>query len=173
MNIFKPVLGNICHSALATLVAVSLVATSANAQAEFDPGECARIQDVDVPFEVTADDGSLSFAGDVVIEISNTSLSVDGAQFARASMVADLHRDLRGFLNRAAQTASASAEFGSDWEAITEKLEAGGETDEATDEFLEALTNMCEAILDLDATQSGVASAFPAFVSPVKISLGE
>ena len=153
--------------------AALLCGGAANAQTEFDPGECARIQNVDVPFEVAAEDDSLSFTGGLNITVSDSELVVGSVSFNNPGLASNLHKDLRSFLSRAAAMAPVASGFDSDWEAIAERLSAGEAPDDVTKEFLTAITNMCEAILALDASQSAVSAAFPAFIAPVEISLSE
>ena len=155
------------------LAATTLCGELAHAQSEFDPNECARIQDVKVPFEVSVDDTSLTFTGDTDIKVSDTRLIVDDVRFDDPALAARLHGDLRSFLQHAAKTATASAEFSTDWESIAAQFSKGEVPTEMTKEFLLSLTDMCEAILTLDRSQSMVLTAFPVFVVPVMIDLSE
>jgi len=145
----------------------------AQAAGEFDPADCARIVNVDVPFDVDASDTELTFSGTSVIKVSDARIDVDGAIYSDQKWATALHRDLRGFLQSAAEMATISAAFGMDWSMMGDNLSEEDFANENSDEFLTALTNMCQAVLELDESQSAIESSFDAFVAPVKLELSE
>ncbi|MDQ0463328.1 hypothetical protein QO010_001076 [Caulobacter ginsengisoli] len=145
-----------------TLIALTLLTTLAAppmaslAQARgFDPAQCGRIQDVDLPYDVTRAAEGLTFSGKgEVIVVSAQAIRANGRSYAGPE-VAAYHERLGRFLTQAdAMARQAANPF------------AGGGA-----ELGRAASGMCEAILDLAASSAVIESRFSGYASPVRIRL--
>jgi len=132
-----------------------LAALNAPAWAQdFDAGQCARIEDVNVPYEVSAADQAITFSargGDIVV--TPQTVRANGRTHASAA-VAGYHSNLRQFLNQASVTARAMNPLA--------PRSAG---------MSEAATDMCRAIITLAASAAVIEGEFDGYSSPVRIRL--
>jgi hypothetical protein len=142
-------------TAAVSLAVLLMAASSAHAQA-FDPAQCSRISDVDLPYDVTLGDSAVEFRnshGNVTV--TPAEISSAGRTYAGAS-VPDHYAKLRHFLVTADTMARVANPF-------SRRDGNGGLGD--------AASNMCQAILDLAASNQMVEGEFPGYTSPVRIVL--
>lgn len=146
------------RTTLTVLALVSaLSAPGAYAQV-FDPSQCARIQDVDVPYEVTQSSGAITFSsrgGAVVVDAQ--SIRANGQTHASPA-VASYHQALSQFLNRADTMGR-------------EGLRAANPLARRDNSLGDAATNMCSAILELARSSAVIEGEFTGYSSPVRIRL--
>ena len=140
--------------AVAALVLSALATPCLAAEgAEGAEGQCNRIADVDVPFEVDVAADALRFEGqDGAIVVTSDRIE-SGDQVFRDDAVRGYHDDLRGFLDNAGSMAKVARSF----------LRRGA--------FPQAATDMCRAILAVQASGAAMERRFPGFTSPVRVSL--
>ena len=140
-------------TALATLLLAAIAAPClASGDGGGDAG-CARIADVDLPYDVEADADTLRFRGkDDAIVVAGDRIEVDGQVFRDAG-VRGYHDDLRGFLDNAGSMARVARSF----------TRRGA--------FPQAATDMCHAILAVQASGAAMERRFPGFTSPVRVVL--
>lgn len=132
-----------------------LTALSASASAQdFDAGQCSRIDDVSVPYDVTTADGTITFSsrgGDIVV--TPQSIRADARTHASPA-VATYHQRLGQFLNQASATARAM-------NPLAGRSATMGD----------AATGMCRAIVELAASAEVIEAQFDGYTSPVRIRL--
>lgn len=132
-----------------------LAALSAQAWAQdFDASQCARIQNVVVPYDVTTAQNTITFsarAGDIVVTAD--AIRANGRTHASPA-VAGYHRNLGLFLSQASATARAMNPLSSGRAGMGE-----------------AATDMCRAIIELAASASVIEGEFNGYYSPVQIRL--
>lgn len=142
------------RQALITLTLLLVCAAPTAGAQSFDPSQCSRIQDVDVPYEVSTSEGAFTFSHrGAQVMVSPQSISADGRTHASPN-VAQYHQRLARFLDQAAITARAVNPL------------AGNRAG-----FGEAVTNMCEAILNLAESNRLIEGEFNGYSSPVRIQL--
>lgn len=137
--------------AVATLLLSALAApclASENADAQ-----CSRIADVDVPHEVDVAADALRFEGSGGAIVVTPDRIESGDRVFRDPAVRSYHDDLRGFLDNAGSMAKVAKSF----------LRRGA--------FPQAATDMCHAILAVQASGAAMEQRFPGFTSPVRVSL--
>ena len=138
--------------ALAVLLAAAAGPCAAFGGDTGDAG-CARIVDVDLPYEVDVDADALRFEdGDDAIVVAVDRIEVDGRVF-RGPGVRAYHDDLRGFLDNAGSMARVARSF----------TRRGA--------FPQAATDMCRAILAVQASGNAMEQRFPGFANPVRVVL--
>ena len=137
--------------AVAALVLSSL-ATPCLA-AEGAETQCNRIADVDVPFEVNAAADALRFEGRAGPIVVTPDRIESGDQVCRDDALRAYHDDLRGFLDNAGSMAKVAKSF------------------LRRDAFPQSATDMCHAILAVQASGTALERRFPGFTSPVRVSL--
>lgn len=139
----------------AFLALIFIAALSAPAWAQdFDPSQCARIQDVEVPYEVATAEDAITFSargGDIVV--SAQAIRANGRTHASPA-VAGYHQTLSRFLDQASITARAMNPFSRDRAGMGESA-----------------TDMCRAIIELAASAAVIESEFNGYSSPVQIRL--
>lgn len=114
---------------------------------------CSRIADVDLPYDVDVADDALRFESrDGTIVVTGDRIE-SGSQVFRDEAVRDYHNDLRGFLDNAGSMAKVAKSF----------MRRGA--------FPQAATDMCHAILAVQASGAAMEQRFPGFTSPVRVSL--
>lgn len=138
---------------LAVVFCAAAPAAPALAQ-PFDPSECARIQDVDVPYEVATSQGAITFTSrGREIVVTAQSIRADGRTHS-STAVGRYHQTLTQFLSQARVTARAM-----------NPMSRGGSG------MRESGTSMCQAILDLAGSSALIEAEFSGYVSPVRIQL--
>jgi hypothetical protein len=141
------------HSFAGLAFLVAVAAPCAWAQ-DFDAGQCSRIEDVDVPYEVALAQQAITFtARGSAIVVTPQSIRADGRTHASPA-VAGYHRDLGQFLNQASATARAM-------NPLSGRSAGMGE----------AATDMCRAIIALAASAAVIEGEFTGYSSPVRIRL--
>lgn len=137
--------------ALATIL-LSAIAVPCLASGNAD-ADCARIADVDLPYEVETDADALRFKGkgDAII-VTGDHIEAGGQVF-RDAAVRDYHDDLRDFLDNAGSMAQVAKSF----------FKRGA--------FPQAATDMCRAILAVQASGATMEQRFPGYTSPVRVVL--
>lgn len=131
---------------LSTLAAPCLAAEGTDAG-------CSRITDVDLPYDVDVAADALRFEdGDDAIVVTPDRIE-SGGQVFRDDAVHAYHDDLRGFLDNAGSMAKVARAF----------LHRSA--------FPQAATDMCHAILAVQASGAEIERRFPGFTSPVRVSL--
>lgn len=138
------------HYTLVALVSV----LPGTALADFDAKQCQRIDDVDVPFDVTFEGPAITFSSDEETITVRSAQIEAGGKILSGPQAAPYYTSVRLFLDRARSMANAALPFsGSD----------------AT--MSAAATQMCMAIVDVAASGAAAERAFPGFVSPVRVKL--
>jgi|CXWL01.1.fsa_nt_gi hypothetical protein len=145
-------------NALAALTLVAVL-SAAPAQAQsFDPSQCARIQDVDVPYRVSVAQDATTFSsreGDITV--SAISISASG-RVHQSAAVAMYHQHLRRFLSQADTMGR-------------EGLRAANPFARRGAELGDVATGMCQAIIDLAGSSATIEGEFRGYRSPVRIQL--
>lgn len=140
--------------ALAAVLLLSAAPVFAQAH---DPTQCARIDDVAVPYEVQLEEARVRFsAGDSRIDVDAEQVVLDGRGLAHGDP--GYYADLRRFLGEADRTAR-------EVKPIAALLRGRGA------ELAQTATRMCAAILALADSSARVEAAMPGFESPVRIRL--
>ena len=137
------------------LVATFLLslATTPVLAADHATSECSRIVDVDVPFDVDVGADALRFeGGQAPVVVTAERIQVGARSFSDVS-VREYHDDLRGFLDNAGSMARVARKF----------LSRG--------DFPQAASDMCQAILAVQASGQVVEQRFPGFTNPVRVTL--
>jgi hypothetical protein len=135
------------------IAAILLSAAAAPGLASASDADCARIADVDVPFDVQTGADALRFEGrDGAVLVASDRIESNGQVF-RDAAVRGYHDDLRGFLDNAGAMANVAKAF----------------TRRAA--FPQAATDMCRAILAVQASGAAMEQRFPGFASPVRVVL--
>ena len=130
---------------------LSLVLASAPATA-FDAKQCERIDDVEVPYDVSIAASAVTFSsGGSQIVVNAEAITAAGRTFSGPA-VGPYYADIRVFLRRADGMARVALPFG------------GGEGSMGS-----AARDMCAAIVSLAASGGAVEQAFAGFRSPVRI----
>jgi hypothetical protein len=144
-----------------TLTALALLTTLTAPLAQaggFDPAQCGRIQDVDLPYDVTRTADGLTFSGQgQTIVVGAQSIRANGGAYAGPE-VAAYRQALDRFLTQADSMAR-------------EGLQAANPLARGGPGLGKAATGMCEAILDLSAASTVIESRFSGYASPVRIRL--
>lgn len=118
-----------------------------------DLSRCARIADVQVPYEVDVGESAIVFSdGHARISVTAEAIQSPEGEFHGAP-VAAYYRDLRGFLDEAGSMAVVAKSF----------FKRGP--------FPQAATAMCGSILAVHASARAVEQQFPGFRSPVQVEL--
>lgn len=143
------------------LLAIGAIALSALAAPAFaadntpDLAQCDRIVDVEVPFDVDAGSDELRFSDRNAADIVVTGARIEsGGRTLRDDSIAGYHADLRGFLDTAGSMAKVARSLLGNRGA-----------------FPQAATDMCSAILAVQASGHAMEQRFPGFVSPVRVTL--
>ncbi|HVI58543.1 MAG TPA: hypothetical protein VM619_06665 [Luteimonas sp.] len=144
----------------ASLVALSAIALSAIAapalasEATATPEQCARITDVEVPYDVDIGADALHFSGrHRAIVVTADAIESNGRTFRDAS-VAGYQADLRDFLDDSGSMANAARSLLRNRGAVAQ-----------------AAGDMCASILAVQRSGHAMEQRFPGFVSPVQITL--
>jgi hypothetical protein len=135
-----------------TFAALLLCALPAPALADFDPRQCERIEDVDVPYDVATDSASVTFSSSRDRIVVRAAEIQAGGRMLNGPLVGPYYGDVRRFLDRARVMANAALPF------------TGGQATMGA-----AATQMCMAIVSVAASGAAVERAFPGFVSPVRV----
>lgn len=136
-------------------LAVLGVMNAAHAYA-FDASQCARISDIDVPYQVSVTAEAIRFHGDGGdIIVTPTTISSGERRYSGA-LAGGYYAKVRQFLTNATAMSQTANPF-----------------DGAGDVFAigSAATNMCQAILDMAASNQAIVHDFEGFAPPVKIVL--
>lgn len=138
----------------ASLLVLSAIAAPAIAAAPADAAQCARIADVQVPYEVDVGADALRFDGrGGAIVITAESIEADGRTF-RDPSVAGYQADLREFLGNSGSMANAARALLRDRGAVAR-----------------AAGDMCAAALAVQRSGRAMEQRFPGFTSPVQVTL--
>lgn len=135
-----------------TFAALLLCALPAPAFADFDARQCARIDDVEVPYDVATDSASVTFLSTRDRIVVRAAGIETGGRTLNGPQVAPYYSDVRRFLDRARVMANAALPF------------SGGQAKMGA-----AATEMCMAIVAVAASGAVVERAFPGFASPVRV----
>lgn len=139
------------HLIAATILLSALAAPCMAAGAA--GAECSRIADVELPYDVDVGADALRFEdGDSVIVVTADRIESAGRVF-HDEAVRGYHDDLRGFLDNAGSMANVARAF---WQRGA---------------FPQAASDMCHAILAVQASGEAIEARFPGFTSPVRVSL--
>ena len=145
------------HTFVAFVAFAALSAPVAHAQT-FDPGQCARIRDVELPYRVAVSPEAITFTSNSSNIIVNAlSISANGRTHTSPS-VANYHQKLSQFLNQAETMGRAG-------------LRAANPFARRDASLGDAATNMCQAILELDGSAAIIEGEFNGYASPVQIQL--
>lgn len=141
----------------ASLLVLSAIAAPAIAAAPADAAQCARIADVQVPYEVDVGADALRFDGRGgaigAIVVTAESIEADGRTF-RDPSVAGYQADLREFLGNSGSMANAARALLRDRGAVAR-----------------AAGDMCAAALAVQRSGRAMEQRFPGFTSPVQVTL--
>lgn len=138
----------------ASLLVLSAIAAPAIAAAPADAAQCARIADVQVPYEVDVGADALRFDGrGGAIVVTAESIEADGRTF-RDPSVAGYQADLREFLGNSGSMANAARALLRDRGAVAR-----------------AAGDMCAAALAVQRSGRAMEQRFPGFTSPVQVTL--
>lgn len=138
----------------ASLLVLSAIAAPAIAAAPADAAQCARIADVQVPYEVDVGADALRFDGrGGAIVVTAESIEADGRTF-RDPSVAGYQADLREFLGNSGSMANAARAILRDRGAVAR-----------------AAGDMCAAALAVQRSGRAMEQRFPGFTSPVQVTL--
>jgi hypothetical protein len=119
---------------------------------------CARIRDVDLPFDVARDDGTLRFSRRATrIVVTADAVEHDGHRWEVVD-AARYHADLQRFLDTSTAVAAQAR-------PLTKLLRG------PTPELARAALDACEAVLALAESNRRIEAAAPGFRSPVQIRL--
>lgn len=122
-----------------------------------DPSQCARIDDVEVPYEVRLDPDQVVFGGrNATVAVRADAVVLDGRRMAHDDPA--YYADLRRFLGEADRAAR-------EIKPMAALFRGRGA------EVAEAASRMCGAILALAESSGRVEAALPGFESPVRIRL--
>jgi len=123
----------------------------------FDPQQCARIQDVELPYEVAVSGAEITFTrrGDNIVV--GPQIIRAGGRSHESPAVAAYHERLRVFLRQADVMAREGMR------AMNPLARDSG--------LGSAATSMCQAILDLAASTVVIEDEFRDYASPVRIQL--
>jgi hypothetical protein len=152
------------------IACVLLSSVTPAAEPAFDPKQCSRIGNVDLPYDVAIAGDELRFTGRATISVTPDRIRVGAAEFTNRKLATALHGDLKAFLTGAKDVANASSSFAMLF-GVGAAPRNTPDTGRPRPGFVASITAMCRAILAVEASERAVKAAFPAFVPPVEVTL--